>query len=50
MKQRKKGEISSALQETRKELSELKKKNAEEQVLFVLKSLSLPVKHKLGID
>jgi len=50
MKQRKKDEISSELQRVRKELEELKKKNAEEQVLSALKALSLPVKYKLGID
>jgi len=50
MKQRKKDEISRELQMVRKDLEELKKKNAEEQVLLVLKSLSLPVRNKLGID
>ena len=50
MKQRKQDEISKELQRARKDLEELKKKNAAEQVSQVLKSLSLPVRHKLGID
>lgn len=49
MKQRKKDEIRVELQKAKAELGELKKKNATEQVKYVLNALSLPVKQKLGI-
>lgn len=50
LRQHKKDEIRIDLQNTKKELDELKQKNAFEQATLVLKSLSLPIKQKLGID
>lgn len=49
LKQHKKDEIRIELQITRKELKELKEKNAIEQARLILESLGLPIKHKLGI-
>lgn len=49
-RQHKKDEIRIELQNTRKELEELKHKNAIEQATLVLKSLALPIKQKLGIN
>jgi len=50
LRQHKKDEIRIELQNTRKELEELKHKNAIEQATLVLKSLALPIKQKLGIS
>ena len=50
LRQQKKDEIRIDLQNTRKELEELKRKNAIEQATLVLKSLALPIKQKLGIN
>lgn len=49
-KQRKKEDITMELQSTRAELLALQKQNALDQVNLALKALSLPIKHKLGID
>jgi hypothetical protein len=50
LRQHKKDEIRIELQNTRKELEELKNKNAIEQATLILKSLALPIKQKLGIN
>lgn len=50
LRQHKKDEIRIELQNTKKELEELKQKNAIEQATLVLQSLTLPIKQKLGID
>lgn len=50
LKQHKKDEIRIELQNTKKELHELKARNAIEQATIILKSLGLPIKQKLGIS
>jgi hypothetical protein len=50
LRQHKKDEIRIELQNKLKELEVLKQKNAIEQATFVLRSLALPIKQKLGIN
>jgi hypothetical protein len=50
VKQRKKEQILLDLRSTQEELKTLKLKNAEDQVNIIFKSLSLPIRRKLGFD